>query len=57
MSSDRVVLVVLAAAGIGVGAMVAKFSGVTSWLDAKLYISAGLVGGVVVGTALVRMFK
>ena len=57
MSSERVAVVVLALAGIGVGALVAHFSGVASWLDAKLYLAAGLIGGVLASAVLGRMLK
>jgi len=39
--------------GAGSGAILAKVSGVTSWLDARLYIAVGLVTGLVV-SKLVR---
>lgn len=57
MTSHRVAVVVLALAGAGVGALVAHLSGVTSWLDAKLYMVVGVVGGVLVSKVLLRFVK
>jgi len=57
MTSHRVAVVVLALSGAGVGALVAHLSGVTSWLDAKLYMVAGLAGGVLVSKVLLRIVK
>ena len=37
---------VLACAGAGLGAVIAKTVGVTSWLDAKLYIVASTAAAV-----------
>lgn len=45
MSEQRWLLVALIFSGEGIGAVVAKLAGVTSWLNAKLYISAGAIFG------------
>jgi len=37
--------IVLSLSGAGVGAMAAKFNDVTSWPEAKLYISVGAAFG------------
>jgi len=52
MHSDKLTAVVLAAAGAGCGAIAAKLLGETSWLDAKMYIIAGLAMGLLASKAL-----
>jgi|JI8StandDraft_1071087.scaffolds.fasta_scaffold568927_1 hypothetical protein len=38
--------------GVGLGAVIAKLAGVTSWLDAKLYLVAGFAVGALVAAAI-----
>lgn len=57
MTSQLVVIFSLALSGVGVGALVAHLSGVTSWLDAKSYMAVGLVGGLLVSKVLLRILK
>lgn len=52
MNSSRVAVAVLAVVGAGAGALTAHLAGVTSWLDAKSYMAAGLVGGVLASKLL-----
>jgi uncharacterized membrane protein YebE (DUF533 family) len=52
MHSDKLAAVVLAAVGAGCGAIAAKLLGETSWLDAKMYIIAGLAMGLLASKAL-----
>lgn len=42
----------MGASGAGLGLLVAKAVGVTSWLDAKLFIAIGVVLGLVVANVL-----
>ncbi|WP_058088998.1 hypothetical protein [Aquabacterium parvum] len=51
MHSDKLTAVVLAAAGAGFGAIAAKLLGETSWLDAKMYVIAGLAMGLLASKA------
>ena len=57
MHSNKLAVVVLAAAGAGCGAITAKILGVTSWLDAKMYIIVGLALGLLTFKAFARKKK
>jgi uncharacterized membrane protein YebE (DUF533 family) len=45
MQSEKFTAIAFAAAGAGCGAITAKILNETSWLDAKMYITAGLALG------------
>ncbi len=53
MSERTLIAVLLGASGAGIGVLVAKAMGITSWLDAKLFI----VIGVVVGLAAAKVLE
>lgn len=57
MSSNRVGFMIFALIGGGVGVLVARYAGVASWLDAKLYITAGVVGGVAICLLIEKLFN
>ncbi|MBD9391013.1 hypothetical protein [Acidovorax sp. ACV01] len=45
MSERTLIAILLGASGGGIGVLVAKATGITSWLDAKLFIAIGVVVG------------
>jgi hypothetical protein len=44
-STERVLIVTLMAAGGAIALAVVHQAGIQSWLDAKLYLVAGVLGG------------
>lgn len=57
MTERRVLLVVLALAGTGLGALAAHLVGVTSWLDAKVFLAIGTAVGLGAGELVARFRK
>lgn len=57
MPEGRLITVIFGLAGGGVGALLARFSGVESWLDAKLYIVGGIAVGALASALLERFSK
>jgi hypothetical protein len=55
MTESRLVTVLLALAGGGVGVLLAQWVGVVSWLDAKLYVIGGIAVGVLIGKLAFRL--
>jgi hypothetical protein len=55
MTESHLVTVLLALAGGGAGVLLARWVGVVSWLDAKLYIVVGITLGVLIGKLAVRL--
>lgn len=53
--SRTVAALLLALAGAGIGAIVAQKQGVSSWLDAKLYLAIGAAVGIALAELLSRM--
>jgi hypothetical protein len=56
MTESRILSLVLVLSGIGLGALAAHVVGVTSWLDAKLYMAAGGAGGVAARVLVEKLF-
>ena len=50
----RLFMVLLVFSGASLGVLAAHFDGVRSWIDAKLYIVAGVVCGYAAGAVLVK---
>lgn len=57
MTSSRVLLVLLAVAGGGAGLVLAQGTGITSWLDAKLYFAGGAVCGFLLAVLIEKVRK
>lgn len=57
MSESKILLLALVLSGIGLGALAAHVAGVTSWLDAKLYMAGGGAGGVVARALVEKWFR
>ena len=55
MSERTLITVFLGFIGGGLGFLIARSSGVTSWLDAKLYIALGVACGLVSGSAIEKI--
>jgi hypothetical protein len=54
MTERHVLLVVLALAGTGLGALAAHLTGVTSWLDGKVFLAVGTAVGLGAGELVAR---
>jgi hypothetical protein len=57
MTERHVVLIALALAGAGFGALVAHFLGVRSWLDAQFFVVVGTAAGLGAGELVARFRK
>ena len=57
MTERQILVVVLALAGTGLGALAAHFAGVASGLDAKLFLAVGTAAGLGVGELVARLRK
>lgn len=56
-STERVLIVTLMAAGGAIALAVAHDAGIKSWLDAKSYLVAGVLGGFIAGWLLTKVRK
>jgi hypothetical protein len=56
-TEHRVALFIFSLAGVGGGLLVAHLSHAASWLDAKLYIAAGAVVGVLLAKVVGAILK
>lgn len=57
MTERHVLLALSAVAGIGLGALLAQLMGVTSWLDAKVFLVVGAAGGLWVAGLVGKLRK
>lgn len=55
LTESHLVTVLLALAGGGAGVLLARWVGIVSWPDAKLYIVVGITLGVLIGKLAVRL--
>ena len=56
-TEHRVALIIFSLAGAGAGFLVAHWSHVASWLDAKLYIAVGAIVGLLLAKVVESILK